>query len=451
MEFTDYIMMEFMQSAFVRDGGFIYTLIAMGIGWFMRNNIYTIINKLFQNFFYKVVIKENTTMFPIISKYLEREYGDRFRNVLLSSHDKIMDTWMYDWKTTDSELSQAQMRFLPYADYVTFRKDDMFIKMEVEKEEVKGSKDIFNTEMVVFNLTAYGWKPKDKLKKYLETIVLNEQVKLKKNEIKLYTNDSTSWQEVKTLEPKTLDNIIFPKKNKITDDIDIFLDSRKKYIDRGLPYKRTYIFDGPPGTGKTSFALALAQKYQRDVYMMNLETIWGSKEFMVLWNSIPFRSFLLIEDMDINVGKRNVEENQKKLENPSDMDTNRGIDREEEEKPLSRENGNHSNDRNEYLGLNTILNCMDGVFYREGLITMITTNHIDQLDHALLRPGRIDKRVHIPRPNGKLALEYIENYYGVKTPGVGAMKLKEDYTMSAIQEVCICNETHEKVIDILFK
>ena len=449
MELTDYIMYEFMQSAFVQNGGFIYTFIAMVVGWFLRNNFNSIINKIFQNFFYKVIVKENTTMFPIISKYLEREYGNRFRNVLLISQNKIIDTWQYDWKTRDDELSEEQMRFLPYSDYITFRKNGMLIKMEVEKEEVKGSKDIFNNEMVVFNLTAYGWKPKDKLKKMLTEIIESEQEKLKDNEIKLFTNDGNSWEEIKKLEPKSLDNIIFPKKTEITDDIDEFLESRKKYIDRGLPYKRTYIFDGPPGTGKTSFALALAQKYQRDVYMMNLETIWGSKEFMILWNSIPFGSFLLIEDMDINIGKRNVDENKKKAPKEDNSDIVRGIDREEE--GLVTESGDHSSDRNEYLGLNTILNCMDGVFYREGLVTMITTNHIDQLDHALLRPGRIDKRVHIPRPDEKLALEYIENFYDVKTPGIGDRKLKENYTMSAIQEVCICNETYDKVIEEIYK
>lgn len=444
MELTDYVMYELMQSAFVQNGGIFYTMFAMAAGWFLKNNINSIINKVFQNFYYKVILKENSNMFPILSKYFEREHGHKFRNVLLSSNKKILQSWEYGYN-----LAEEEMRFIPYGDYVTFKLDDIVVKMEVNQEEVKGAKDIFNNEMIVFTLTGYGWKPKNKLIKKLEDIVLNEQEKLKVNEIKLYTNDGNHWTDVKTLEPKKLENIIFPKKYEIIDDIDEFMGNRQKYIDRGLPYKRTYIFDGPPGTGKTSYALALAQKYKRDVYMLNLEAIWGSKEFMILWNNIPFGSFLLIEDMDINVGKRNVNENKKKnVPKEDNNDVVRGIDREEEE-PL--EPDSHSSDKNEYLGLNTILNCMDGVFFREGLITMITTNHIDQLDHALLRPGRIDKRIHIPRPDENLALEYIENYYDIKTPGIGDKKLKEDYTMSAIQEVCICNNDHLKVIETLYE
>ena len=168
MELADYVMYELMQSAFVQNGGLLYTLIIMVNFWFLKHNINNIINKVFQNFFYKIVIKENTTMFPIISKHLEREYGDRFRNVLLSSQEKIIDSWQYDWKTQDRNLAEAKMRFLPYDGYVIFKKNDMLIKMEVEKEEVKGSKDIFNNEMIVFNLTGYGWKPKDKLKRMIK-------------------------------------------------------------------------------------------------------------------------------------------------------------------------------------------------------------------------------------------------------------------------------------------
>jgi ATP-dependent 26S proteasome regulatory subunit len=41
---------------------------------------------------------------------------------------------------------------------------------------------------------------------------------------------------------------------------------------------------------------------------------------------------------------------------------------------------------------------LDGVFFRKGLISFITTNHPENLDHALLRQGRTDMIIHMNYP-----------------------------------------------------
>lgn len=40
-----------------------------------------------------------------------------------------------------------------------------------------------------------------------------------------------------------------------------------------------------------------------------------------------------------------------------------------------------------------LLNAIDGVAAQEGRLLCLTTNHVERLDPALIRPGRIDKRV----------------------------------------------------------
>ena len=47
------------------------------------------------------------------------------------------------------------------------------------------------------------------------------------------------------------------------------------------------------------------------------------------------------------------------------------------------------------------LNIMDGVLYRHGLITFITTNHPETIDSAMLRMGRIDLIVNIQNPKNR--------------------------------------------------
>ena len=41
------------------------------------------------------------------------------------------------------------------------------------------------------------------------------------------------------------------------------------------------------------------------------------------------------------------------------------------------------------------LNALDGVYAKDGVIIFMSTNHLDRLDPALLRPGRIDCKVYL--------------------------------------------------------
>ncbi len=47
------------------------------------------------------------------------------------------------------------------------------------------------------------------------------------------------------------------------------------------------------------------------------------------------------------------------------------------------------------VSLSAILNAIDGVASQEGRILIMTTNHITRLDEALIRPGRVDKKIEL--------------------------------------------------------
>ena len=80
---------------------------------------------------------------------------------------------------------------------------------------------------------------------------------------------------------------------------------------------------------------------------------------------------------------------------------------------------------------------MDGAFYKHGLITIITTNHIDKLDEALLRTGRIDTKLEIPLPSSKEISEYLSIFYNIPNFVIeGNFNLK----MSDVQEICLQNK-----------
>ncbi|GLA67401.1 hypothetical protein AtubIFM54640_010719 [Aspergillus tubingensis] len=186
--------------------------------------------------------------------------------------------------------------------------------------------------------------------------------------ISVFENREGEWKKAKLRPVRPISTVIMDEevKDDILRDVDEFLDQDMQdwYAERGIPYKRGYLLFGPPGTGKSSFSLSLAGKHELDIYTLQLSNISDST-LMKLFAELPPRSIVLLEDVDTaGVGRR------------GSVDTD--------------QDGNSQS----AVTLSGLLNVLDGVSSQEGRILIMTTNHIDHLDEALVRPGRSDKKVH---------------------------------------------------------
>ncbi|KAE8334492.1 hypothetical protein BDV24DRAFT_172530 [Aspergillus arachidicola] len=170
------------------------------------------------------------------------------------------------------------------------------------------------------------------------------------------------------------------KKEQVTNDMQNYLlpDTRNWYWSNGIPYGRGYVFYGPPGTGKSSFSLGIASQLWLDIYMISLTANdLDENNLILLFQSLPRRCIVLIEDVDqAGIKKRQTENSL--LDGANDG-----------EATIAEAQGRPSNG----ITLAAVLNVIDGVCAQEGRILIMTTNHIDQLDPALLRPGRVDMKV----------------------------------------------------------
>ncbi|CAH3187058.1 unnamed protein product, partial [Porites evermanni] len=135
----------------------------------------------------------------------------------------------------------------------------------------------------------------------------------------------------------------------------------------GIPYRRGYLLYGPPGCGKSSFIQALAGELDYSICVMNLSDRSLSDDRLIhLMSCAPQQSIVLLEDIDAAFVKR--------------------TDEKEEGKAYSYPN------RVTFSGL---LNTLDGVASSEERLVFMTTNHLDRLDPALIRPGRVDLKQEI--------------------------------------------------------
>lgn len=164
------------------------------------------------------------------------------------------------------------------------------------------------------------------------------------------------WQKRTDLPTRGLDSVVLKsgQLERLSDDLSSFLASEERYVKMSQPWHRGYLFHGPPGTGKTSVARALATEYDLPTYYLPLGDIAKDSDLMQLVGGIKPRSVLLLEDVD------------------------------------SFHAATDRSDEKDHASVATLLNALDGVWTPHGLITIMTTNNKAALDPALIRAGRID-------------------------------------------------------------
>jgi len=177
---------------------------------------------------------------------------------------------------------------------------------------------------------------------------------------------SLRWRAVPGKTPRSLDTIVIEpeKQSKLLADIDWFISSPEWYHSRGIPYRRGYLFSGPPGTGKTSIVLGIATYLRRPICILSLSSVPSDTALFAAISDAPNNSIILIEDIDCAtasaVGPASVK----------------------------------SDETQDGMGVTKagLLNALDGISVPDGRIFIMTTNHPERLDPAIVRPGRVDYR-----------------------------------------------------------
>ena len=169
------------------------------------------------------------------------------------------------------------------------------------------------------------------------------------------------------------------------------------------------LFYGPPGTGKTSLSFALAGAFGLDVFCISLaEASITEEDLVTLFEQLPEKCLVLLEDID-SAGLTNRDNLTSASHSSSShahaahqdgpdpckcSDSDMGGDAEEQQQPgTDNEMSANPTSSHSRISLSGLLNVVDGVASHEGRVLIMTTNDIDRLDDALLRPGRIDVRV----------------------------------------------------------
>jgi mitochondrial chaperone BCS1 len=232
------------------------------------------------------------------------------------------------------------------------------------------------------------------LKQFVDEIVACHE-KTVASSSSLYVRDKY-WEKVQAYKPRLLESVILKPEEKehVIQDIEKFKASKQRYSALGVPYHRGYLFYGPPGTGKTSLVSALAANFGMSVYAISL-TDFNDKTLMKAIHDVPPNSLILFEDVDcMKTGNARLDpEAWARKQMPEDRD--------DKADPLDRVG----------VTLSGLLNVLDGFHAPENVLFVMTTNKIETLDSALLRPGRIDYRLFLGKAGEEQKIELYRRFF----------------------------------------
>lgn len=208
---------------------------------------------------------------------------------------------------------------------------------------------------------------------------------------------------------KHFNTLYLPKKDMyvLGQYLETFKNSSKIYKEFCIRRKLGILLHGLPGTGKSSTIQAIATFLGYDIYYVSLNGVKTNAQLKMIFDNIlenkVKKGMIIFEEIDTqtNIVHRRIvtrtnslteqdgsELSSKLSDSPSTVtsSTNSG-------ETVEHTMYNLLNAQDDALDLGYLLNVLDGTLSTEGMVVCLTTNHIDRLDPALYRPGRIDIKI----------------------------------------------------------
>lgn len=353
---------------------------------------------------YRVTIYQTDELYEYVTQWISDNHKSKARNVEYSTRSAESDMMNH---SIDSEYSAGKkakdITEIPIQDFFWMRKYGRWIRVAFGQDKLENASSL--KSVYLKNYSFKGIFAAKAIRKLLNEV--NQTYGNSKKDPRFFISRDNYFAYMQHISGKALSQVVLNKslKDSILTDINIWRDSKESYDRRGISYKRGHCYYGPPGTGKTTLARAIAIEYEMDVYSISLNNIANDSAMLSMFSEIRPNSILLFEDVDAYFkGRTQINAKSK-------------------------------------ITFSGLLNALDGALQLNGVLVILTTNHLENLDPALLRSGRIDLIKEIGFASRIEIEEYLEMFYlqEIKCP------FEISTPMCNVQNICLENPENSQL------
>ena len=423
----------------------------------------------------------------------DKTASNRFRALMyyISTNCKVDELIEYEvskyCRRTDDDIITADYRVnQPYEFNITPSIKGIIENTQVDIKSYGVEKKVIKTTLDIFSDTISS----SELIKFIEKCDTDYSKFLKEKSLKDQLYIDISWnikekecifESCKWTSNINFNNKFFENKEFIINKLNFFLENKKWYQEQGIPHTIGLLLEGEPGCGKTSFIKSIANLTGYHILNFKLCEQFDFKELeRIIFNEqiskdliIPLNKRLIIlEDIDcmidiVKTRKESVTDNEvDSLEKEETVDSKNMTELQiVKTKPktisdlqITKKDDNITSVLQKMMkkddlvnnNLSYLLNILDGIKESQDRIIIMTTNHVEKLDPALIRPGRIDLNIKFKKASIKDIKEMLNFYWKQEVPEVNSI-LNEQFAHANIINFCRSSDSVEKTIELLLE
>jgi hypothetical protein len=275
---------------------------------------------------------------------------------------------------------------------------------------------------------------------FIKKLYRRNNILLNKADVTKFTEFVTQHRVASDISYRTFDDIFVDEKikNVLLKHIDSFASRKKWYKEHNIPYHYGIMLYGAPGTGKSVLAQAIASYLNSKMYVISGDNIFDLPDILGILIPAYMPSsrcrIVLCEDIDCGLKKSADILDMLKSDDYRECDTVESV--------------NTKRDRRK-AGFSSLLNAMDGLGAPEDIIYIFTTNNIDDIDPALIRPGRIDLKLEIGYVTRDQFDQFTMKYFDKVSDE--KFDIKDNMSFANIQNEMMKGSSFEEIVNFVRK